>query len=473
MSKSLEANVKWFAKFDPRQRLFSKVFIWFWLATLVMLGSGILLSRMLLIDVELAAVEPKELNRAQIILQRIERRLVQGQSIQQAINRSGKGRMLVMAFDEKGREPSMSFPRPLIRDWSTFKTLRHDSQSWSVMLRNSKFVGPFTLTQADETYQIFIGRLLPRNEVKEPEMITPVIIVVALLLSILFCFGLVWSLTRPIAQLRQATNAVAQGDLSTRIDTLAQRRDEIGQLARDFNYMTQRVEGLVTAQKQLLANVSHELRSPLTRLQLAVALLESASDPAKQAQHTSRIEKEIQQIDQLIGQLLNLAKADADRELFCESLRLTDLVLPVIDDAKFEALNLQKTIQVSAIPEMTLAVNVSLWRSALENVLRNALRHCHNNVSVRFDRLISQAHEGVSIVISDDGDGVAERHVAQLFEPFYRAKQTDELSAGLGLAITKAAVEHHGGSISAQNNMQGEQHVGFTVTMWFPLQPDP
>lgn len=461
--------MSWLARFDPRQRLFSKVFIWFWLATLVMLGSGFLLTRILLVDVQLAAVETNELKQAKTIVQRIERRLNQGLAIQQAINRNGRGRMLVIAFADEQREPRLSFPRPLIRDWRTFKTLQHESHIWSVRLRNSQFVGPFVLTQNDDTYQIFVGRLLPRSEIDDPQTIAPVIIVVALCLSALFCFGLVWSLTRPIGQLRQATNAVAQGNLSTRIISLVERRDEIGQLARDFNHMAQRVEGVVSAQKQLLSNVSHELRSPLTRLQLAVALLENASEPSKQAHHTARIEKEIQQIDHLIGQLLHLAKADADRELLRESVLLTDLVSSVIDDAQFEALNLHKTVQVNEIPEMTLQVHVPLWQSALDNVLRNALRHSHTHVIVRFNMITKHGHDGISIVIEDDGEGVAEAQLLQLFEPFYRAKQTDDLSTGLGLAITKAAVDYHGGGIHAQNLTQGDQRIGFSVSMWFPL----
>ena len=461
--------MSWLARFDPRQRLFSKVFIWFWLATLVMLGSGFLLTRMLLVDVQLAAVETSELKQAKTILQRIERRLNQGLAIQQAINRNGRGRILVIAFADEQREPRLSFPRPLIRDWRTFKTLQHESHIWSVRLRNSQFVGPFVLTQNDDTYQIFVGRLLPRSEIDDPQTIAPVIIVVALCLSALFCFGLVWSLTRPIGQLRQATNAVAQGNLSTRIISLVERRDEIGQLARDFNHMAQRVEGVVSAQKQLLSNVSHELRSPLTRLQLAVALLENASEPSKQAHHTARIEKEIQQIDHLIGQLLHLAKADADRELLRESVLLTDLVSSVIDDAQFEALNLHKTVQVNEIPEMTLQVHVPLWQSALDNVLRNALRHSHTHVIVRFNMITKHGHDGISIIIEDDGEGVAEAQLLQLFEPFYRAKQTDDLSTGLGLAITKAAVDYHGGGIHAQNLTQGDQRIGFSVSMWFPL----
>lgn len=457
------------ARLDPRQRLFSKVFIWFWLATLVMLGSGFLLTRMLQVDVQLAAVDTNELAQAKTVVQRIERRLNQGLAIQQAINRNGRGRMLVIAFADEQREPRLSFPRPLIRDWRTFKTLQHESHIWSVRLRNSEFVGPFTVTQNDDTYKIFVGRLLPRSEIDDPQTIAPVIIVVALCLSALFCFGLVWSLTRPIAQLRQATNAVAQGELSTRIDALAERRDEIGQLARDFNHMAQRVEEVVSAQKQLLSNVSHELRSPLTRLQLAVALLENASEPAKQVQHTARIEKEIQQIDQLIGQLLHLAKADADKALLRESLLLNDLVSAVIDDAQFEALNLHKTVLVNEIPEMTLQVHVPLWQSALDNVLRNALRHSHTCVSVRFNMITKHGHDGISIVIEDDGEGVPEAQLSQLFEPFYRAKQTDDLSTGLGLAITKAAVDYHGGVIHAQNLTQGDKRTGFSVSMWFPL----
>ena len=164
------------ARLDPRQRLFSKVFIWFWLATLVMLGSGFLLTRILQVDVQLVAVDTNELAQAKTIVQRIERRLNQGLAIQQAINRNGRGRMLVIAFADEQREPRLSFPRPLIRDWRTFKTLQHESQIWSVRLRNSEFVGPFIVTQNDDTYKIFVGRLLPRSEIDDPQTIAPVII---------------------------------------------------------------------------------------------------------------------------------------------------------------------------------------------------------------------------------------------------------------------------------------------------------
>lgn len=141
----------------------------------------------------------------------------------------------------------------------------------------------------------------------------------------------------------------------------------------------------------------------------------------------------------------------------------------MIDDAQFEALNLHKTVQVNEIPEMTLQVHVPLWQSALDNVLRNALRHSHTCVSVRFNMITKHGHDGISIVIEDDGEGVPEAQLSQLFEPFYRAKQTDDLSTGLGLAITKAAVDYHGGVIHAQNLTQGDKRTGFSVSMWFPL----
>lgn len=452
---------------NPSNSLFGRIFIWFWLATLVMLGSGVLLARLLVSNVSLDEVDADKLQRATIIAQRIERRLEQGQTIQQAITRNQRARGLVVVYPQGERKPVLSFPQPLLREWHAFRSLLDESKAWDIRLHNSYFIGPIAISNNAQTYQVFIGRLLPRNQVEDDFSIGIIVMIVALILSALFCAALVSSLSKPIASLRQATKEIAAGDLASRIVGLTHRKDEIGQLAQDFNQMAARVQSLVDSQQQLLANVSHELRSPLTRLQLAVALLDGASDEHAKVQNTQRIDKEIKEIDSLIGQLLTLAKVNTQEAITVENYSLATLLHPLIDDAIFEAKSMSKTLQVSSIPDMTIQAQRELFNSALDNILRNALRFAEHSVTIDVQMSQYTTQQGVQICICDDGAGVEEQALTQLFEPFYRAHNQVATynGAGLGLAIAAAAVKHHGGHIRAE---QGK-HNGLCVIIWLPI----
>ncbi|MDG1816926.1 MAG: ATP-binding protein [Glaciecola sp.] len=452
---------------NPSNSLFGRIFIWFWLATLVMLGSGVLLSRLLVSNVSLDEVDEIKLQRAMVFAERIERRLEQGQTIQQAITRNQRARGLVVVYPQGERKPVLSFPQPLLREWHAFRSLLDESKAWDIRLHNSHFIGPIAISNNAQTYQVFIGRLLPRDQVEDDFSIGIIVMIVALILSALFCAALVSSLSKPIASLRQATKEIAAGDLASRITGLTHRKDEIGQLAQDFNQMAARVQSLVDSQQQLLANVSHELRSPLTRLQLAVALLDGASDEQTKAQNTQRIDKEIKEIDSLIGQLLTLAKVNTQEAVTVENYSLATLLQPLIDDAIFEAQSMSKTLQVSSIPDMTIQAQRELFNSALDNILRNALRFAEHFVTIDVQKSARNGQQGINISICDDGVGVEEQALTQLFEPFYRAHNQVATynGAGLGLAIASAAVQHHGGHIRAEQS----KHNGLCVIIWLPI----
>ncbi|MDG1122808.1 MAG: ATP-binding protein [Glaciecola sp.] len=452
---------------NPSNSLFGRIFIWFWLATLVMLGSGVLLSRLLVSNVSLDEVDEIKLQRAMVFAERIERRLEQGQTIQQAITRNQRARGLVVVYPQGERKPVLSFPQPLLREWHAFRSLLDESKAWDIRLHNSHFIGPIAISNNAQTYQVFIGRLLPRDQVEDDFSIGIIVMIVALILSALFCAALVSSLSKPIASLRQATKEIAAGDLASRITGLTHRKDEIGQLAQDFNQMAARVQSLVDSQQQLLANVSHELRSPLTRLQLAVALLDGASDEQTKAQNTQRIDKEIKEIDSLIGQLLTLAKVNTQEAVTVENYSLATLLQPLIDDAIFEAQSMSKTLQVSSIPDMTIQAQRELFNSALDNILRNALRFAEHFVTIDVQKSARNGQQGINISICDDGAGVEEQALTQLFEPFYRAHNQVATynGAGLGLAIASAAVQHHGGHIRAEQS----KHNGLCVIIWLPI----
>jgi two-component system sensor histidine kinase CpxA len=432
-----------------------------------MLGSGVLLSRLLVSNVSLDEVDEIKLQRAMVFAERIERRLEQGQTIQQAITRNQRARGLVVVYPQGERKPVLSFPQPLLREWHAFRSLLDESKAWDIRLHNSHFIGPIAISNNAQTYQVFIGRLLPRDQVEDDFSIGIIVMIVALILSALFCAALVSSLSKPIASLRQATKEIAAGDLASRITGLTHRKDEIGQLAQDFNQMAARVQSLVDSQQQLLANVSHELRSPLTRLQLAVALLDGASDEQTKAQNTQRIDKEIKEIDSLIGQLLTLAKVNTQEAVTVENYSLATLLQPLIDDAIFEAQSMSKTLQVSSIPDMTIQAQRELFNSALDNILRNALRFAEHFVTIDVQKSARNGQQGINISICDDGAGVEEQALTQLFEPFYRAHNQVATynGAGLGLAIASAAVQHHGGHIRAEQS----KHNGLCVIIWLPI----
>jgi len=284
----------------------------------------------------------------------------------------------------------------------------------------------------------------------------------AILLSTVFCFALVLSITKPLGTLRLASNRLAKGDLTTRIEGLENRKDEVGNLAEDFNTMAARLQSFIDSQKQLMANVSHEFRTPLTRLQLAVALLEDQLNTQTEdsinnlnTKHLSRIETEIVNMDQMIGQVLTLAKINASvQRIDLQETALTALLNRVLKDARFEAEAMNKSLLVSTIPEISIKADMILLISAIENILRNAIRFAANEVSCELNIVANNlASDWVEIVINDDGVGMSDAELKTVFDPFFRGShQVHEVSkgAGLGLSIAKAAIEMHGGSIHAK-----------------------
>jgi two-component system sensor histidine kinase CpxA len=255
---------------------------------------------------------------------------------------------------------------------------------------------------------------------------------------------------------------LARGDLTTRIEGLENRKDEVGNLAKDFNTMAARLQSLIDSQKQLMANVSHELRTPLTRLQLAVALLEEQLNTQTEgsinnvnAKHLSRIENEIVKMDQMIGQVLTLAKINASMQrVDLQETTLSGLLSNVLQDAQFEAEAMNKSLLVNIIPEVSIKADMILLISAIENILRNAIRFAANEVSCDLNIAAHNlATDFVEIVINDDGVGMSAAELKTVFDPFFRGShQVHEVSkgAGLGLSIAKAAIEMHGGSIQAK-----------------------
>ena len=287
--------------------------------------------------------------------------------------------------------------------------------------------------------------------------------IVGVAVSGLICYWLARYLTRPIVQLQAASRQLAAGRLETRAATPAQRRsDELGELVRDFNQMAERIEGLVSSQRQLISDVSHELRSPLARLIVAMDLARErkGDDPA-----FDRMEKDFARLSEMVGRLLTVARLDAAGvSVEMKSLNLTALIADVVSDAEFAARERQRSVRFSGDKEVYVRGNGALLRSAIENIVLNAVRYTAPETMV--DVNLQRDTASAELTVRDHGPGVPEKELQNIFRPFYRitnARDDQSGGAGLGLAITEKVIRLHRGSVNAVNAADGGLEVRIKV----------
>ncbi len=284
-----------------------------------------------------------------------------------------------------------------------------------------------------------------------------------LLVIALLGYALAAHLARPLRDLRRTVERFGHGDLSARV--CSRRKDEIGDLARSFDRMAERTENLLAVERRLLQDVSHELRSPLARLAFAVELARTAEDPT--AAH-GRITREVGRLTVLLEELLKLAQAEGDpssREP--EDLALSDLVLALAEDHSLEAGAKGCRLSVTTEGAGVVRGECELLRRAVENVLRNAVRHAPEGTAVVVE--LRQTTTTVTVAIRDHGSGVPEDCLETIFEPFYRVGRDRSRASGgigLGLSIARRAVELHSGRIVARN-----AHPGLRVSIDLPAAP--
>lgn len=298
---------------------------------------------------------------------------------------------------------------------------------------------------------------------------------ITLLVSGGACYLLARYLTSPIVRLRQAARRFANGDLSARSGRKkVVWKDELSDLAGDFDVMAERIESLVTQQRRLVQDVSHELRSPLARLTIAVELLRRQDTEAAPSTLT-RIEKEAMALNEMIGQVLDLTRVEGGiSSVAMAPVDLAVLVGEIVEDANFEADISGCGVRLLDSEPCSVSGNEEWLRRGIENVIRNALRYtCENSVvEVRLTRGLEAGVEYARISVRDHGGGVPEADLPHLFRPFYRvsvARDRQSGGTGLGLAITKSAVALHRGSVTARNAADG----GLLVNIDLPLGDDP
>src|SRR5882757_166568 len=289
-------------------------------------------------------------------------------------------------------------------------------------------------------------------------------------------FVLVLLLVRPIGRLRIAARALASGELSTRVPKPdGEERifggDEIQGLVHDFNYMAEQLERLVGAQKILVRDVSHELRSPLARLSVALELAREEA-PASMQEHLQRIDREAGRLNLLIGQLLRLSSIEAtNASSHTDKFTLHGLVEELLPDAEYEAQQRCCKIQVLEHSGCTVQGNQELIYRAIENIVRNAIRYTRQDTVVEL-KIRCEERAGLRMVtldVADSGPGIPETELENIFRPFYRvdaARQQDTGGFGVGLAIADRAVRLHHGEVKARNRPEG----GLIISLSLPCE---
>lgn len=307
----------------------------------------------------------------------------------------------------------------------------------------------------------------------DPEMrprfrpLTPWIpIAAAVLASLLFAALLAWYFSRPIRSLRQAFEAASQGDLAPRFEHTSKRGDELNALGHDFDRMTARLRNLIDGQTRLLHDVSHELRSPLARLQAAIGLAHQQPDKVRATME--RIERESMRMDKLVGELLTLSRLEAGAITTSrEEISLAELLDEIVGDAEFEAATHGRAVVQHGEADGHIIGQPDLLARAIENVVRNAIKHSPVGGTVDVEMARDDSGRHLRIRVLDRGPGVQSADLQAIFQPFYRSSSTpkDVEGHGLGLAIAQQVVQQHGGSIAAVNREDG----GLCVEIALPL----
>ncbi|MCQ4348718.1 HAMP domain-containing histidine kinase [Pseudomonas stutzeri] len=435
--------------------LFWRIFATFWLAIALVAGLSLLLGRALNQDTWILAYHPGLRDVAAKWTTRYER---QGPEAAQAFlehHRHHHG-VDVQVLDETGQ---MVVPGTFPPRAAAFEARREGRR-----LPWRRLTEDYTSESSGRTY-LFIYRIphpelagWQRDSLLWPLSALTVTLVVLTLLSVM----LTLSITRPLGRLRGAVHDLGQTAYQQHsLARLARRRDELGTLARDFNRMGARLQDLIASQRQLLRDVSHELRSPLARLRIALALAERAGDEER-ARLWPRLSQECDRLEALISEILVLARMDAESSQ-PQAVDVAGLLGKLREDARLLAP--QQDIRLDIAPGLQLHGWPELVERALDNLLRNALRF--NPPGQPLEVGARRDGAGVLLEVRDHGPGVAEEHLAQLGEPFFRAPGQSAPGHGLGLAIARRAAQRHGGRLLLANHPAG----GFVARLELPSAP--
>lgn len=372
-----------------------------------------------------------------------------------------KRQVRLALFDTQGRELSKAHgPRPRRIQMMARRALQTGSVVFPMMGERNWVAGSLK-GLSGKTYAVVIG--LPDKP--KPEQLLKGLsrgflgwrVLMLLAISALVCLWLARSFSAPISRLRKATRQFAAGDLSTRVGEQVQGKNEISTLAQDFDHMAEQIEDLVGSQQRLLRDISHELRSPLARLGVALELARQEGKPEVRSKALQRIELEAERMNEMIGQLLSLTRLESGAsKLQREEFDLAEMLINLVHDADYEARNRGCRVLFDGNGPLPIYGSQELLARAVENVIRNAVKYTAEDSSISVELIQSERFNRIRI--HDQGPGVPDTALEKLFEPFYRvadARDRQSGGTGIGLAIAERSVKLHAGSIRAENHPAG------------------
>lgn len=324
--------------------------------------------------------------------------------------------------------------------------------------------GPLPIHLAQDNYYLYIGGKWDRP----PNFLIQLfdhpfqLLIATMLVSTPLLLWLAWALSQPARRLEKAAQRVARGEFN--IDpNLEKGTSEFRQAGASFNQMVEAVNQMISRQQRLLSDISHELRSPLTRLRMANSL---AQRKQGESPELTRVDTETQRLESMINNLLDLSRMQIDSHINREQQPLPSLWEPLLEDTQYEAEQMGKSLTYDNVPERTLMCHPQLMMSALENIVRNAIYYGKSTIRVK----MNEHHDQLELIVEDDGEGVPEEEREAIFRPFYRvstARDAHSGGRGLGLAITESAIKQHNGSIEASKSELG----GLKIIIKLPLDP--
>jgi signal transduction histidine kinase len=454
------------------QSLFLKIFLWFWVA-MVLISLTLVLSS-----------EVREKNSSHQHEDEIDRTMTpmvadhlseiydkQGAAAYaEFLNRSKASfHWRPFLFDSEGREVDGSVaPDHAIE---AYKQALGQSQTQIVRYGEKRWVAQSVTADSGRKY-ILVLELEPHNPpsfLRAPSHVQAIRIASIILIVGLISLWLTRHITSPILKLRETANQLARGNLSARVGE-PRRKDELADLYHDFDNMAEQIESLLASQQRLLTDISHELRSPLARLSVALGIAHRTAVPEGRLA-LFRIEREAERLNRLIGELLNLARLESGNRPFTGvRLDLLQIVQEVVSDANFEANGRNRSVRLLSESPCAVDGNESLLRSAIENVIRNAVNYTPEGSEVEVALLDENQGHTALVRVRDHGPGVPEDSLSTIFEPFYRVDEARDRAAGgigLGLSITERAVRGHGGTVEAHNAPDG----GLVIEIRLPIRP--
>jgi two-component system sensor histidine kinase CpxA len=448
-----------------------KIFLWFWLFAICSIIATLLISAQLTQDSVILPAHHSDKQKLNHLAKRIIRRNMTASDLLQSRPFMPYEALIIKnVTTSKITTGNKRFLRHLVK----YLEINSFTSMTSIQFPFGRITGPIIATVDNEQVQLYLASRGKSRYFNSFIMQLPnwLKIAIPIVVSSLLAWLLARTLIRPILAIKKAATDIGNGKLDARVECKKNRSDELGSLAESFNTMAEKLSQNLTANQRLVADVSHELRSPMTRLQLAVGLAQqSMNNPQLQTKHLARCELEVTRLDDMISEVLALSRLENSfQKMHLQTLSLNTLLTEISQDCQYLADEKSIVIIMDGFYSLDLSADQDLLSSALSNVIINAIKYspANSKVIVSMQSIIENHQEAVNVIISDSGSGVPQSNIDKIFQPFYRVDEARDRSSGgtgLGLAIAQQAVLAHNGKITAKNS----DDTGLIVTINLPL----